>query len=295
MANLADPRYVEQRLVQRNSNARGVGLFTTRSLTAGSLLLNEPLLFDVEGLGAGLLTRVFNEYIQLFDNAKRKYQQLKCNEVVHTPLRSADSSNAMLQHAQERRRVLAIFETNHCAIGDGRYGIFLKFSRLNHSCTPNAFWWYVPEPRMMYVRAMRDLAQGEEVFIGYACTSTMGPYSDRAIRLPFTCKCSTCRSSSRQESDRRRVQIKTLHARLKARVKPVLEGESLLQNYPEPVGINLARAFLFLVREENLYAELVTGYKFLAVFQMRNGRKDEAAQSLSLAEEQDQICRGETD
>ncbi|EGC30616.1 hypothetical protein DICPUDRAFT_89992 [Dictyostelium purpureum] len=76
-------------------------------------------------------------------------------------------------------------------------GIFPTGSYLNHSCSPNAFW-YNDEQGMMVFRSLRPLKKGEELLTSY--TDVTNPLEDRRKYLMkqyfFFCQCNQCQYQS---------------------------------------------------------------------------------------------------
>ena len=77
------------------------------------------------------------------------------------------------------------------------FGVFLKTSRFNHSCRPNAeyFWDEDSEPEVQEVRAVRKIQEGEEITV---CYSSFWPQTlaERQVTMAeeynFRCGCDGC-------------------------------------------------------------------------------------------------------
>lgn len=93
----------------------------------------------------------------------------------------------------------AIFLTNRVVMrtadqGGGVVGIFPLFSRINHSCVPNARNYYNPTLRRLTVHACRDIEAGEQIFVSYvnyACRTQQQRAQD-LLRRGVVCGCSAC-------------------------------------------------------------------------------------------------------
>ncbi|KAL3690319.1 hypothetical protein R1sor_016628 [Riccia sorocarpa] len=76
------------------------------------------------------------------------------------------------------------FEDNKSGLG-----LWILPSFINHSCLANARHYTIGD--FMFVRAIRDLAEGEEVLISY-----VDPFLDHSVKklqmLNFVCRCSLC-------------------------------------------------------------------------------------------------------
>ena len=78
-------------------------------------------------------------------------------------------------------------------------GIWLQASFFNHACSANSYRSFIAN--MMIVRAVQDIAEGEEVTFAY-CNPAL-PFSMRQRRLKqgwqFICKCDLCLTESEWE------------------------------------------------------------------------------------------------
>ncbi|KAI0126750.1 hypothetical protein BJ170DRAFT_417620 [Xylariales sp. AK1849] len=112
---------------------------------------------------------------------------------------------------------LAIFYTNNAQMGsNGEYGsgIFPTFSRINHSCIPNASWTYNHDLGMMTVHAMKDILPEEEITITYVQDQEHLPYVQRAELLEdwgFKCDCPACYGTRYETHEILRQRIMDLH------------------------------------------------------------------------------------
>ena len=76
--------------------------------------------------------------------------------------------------------------------------IYDKISRVNHSCHPNAAVAYDPDRNLGTLHALRDIQNGEEIFINYRVDElfTLSNVQARQQALQqtynFTCLCSSC-------------------------------------------------------------------------------------------------------
>lgn len=95
----------------------------------------------------------------------------------------------------------ATFYTNSAEIkSNGKYvgaGLFLAFSRMNHSCVPNAFSNWNPKIGQQTVQAARDIKAGEQIFFSYlGREGTFKSQKERASMIEkfwgFECGCSDC-------------------------------------------------------------------------------------------------------
>ena len=122
---------------------------------------------------------------------------------------------------EEGAKVVAIFNTNSfgCNAIENGAGIFLKPSRLNHSCLPNAIFDWNDLLGELTIHAQRDIAAGEEVTIPY-----VGLLQSRVVRRSqlqrnwgFCCRCRACELAdgpSRIASCERRIRLGELNGRV---------------------------------------------------------------------------------
>lgn len=82
-------------------------------------------------------------------------------------------------------RLLSIMSQNAFVCED-EYLLFTHAARINHSCVPNAVWIIVGRHQVIYT--VRELAEGEQVFISYR-------YGQPEC-LGFECACPLCRVDS---------------------------------------------------------------------------------------------------
>lgn len=79
-----------------------------------------------------------------------------------------------------------------CAYGEG---LFPLYSRINHSCSPNAVSTYNPTIERLIVHASRAIKAGEQVFIEYTNVTFKVKGSRQSTLLEnwgFECQCNAC-------------------------------------------------------------------------------------------------------
>lgn len=88
------------------------------------------------------------------------------------------------------RKVIDIFETNSFI-----KGVFLKMSRFNHSCRPNAEYFWNEETGFEDVRAIRSIEKGEEItfcYDGVKCKDRDERRTHMKNNFQFHCMCEAC-------------------------------------------------------------------------------------------------------
>ena len=95
--------------------------------------------------------------------------------------------------SEEALKVMNIMDTNGF-----HNGVCLKMSRFNHSCQPNAQYFWNEDTNTRDVRALRDINQGEEITCSYSpdIAGSIGSRKERRARLKedfnFDCNCNAC-------------------------------------------------------------------------------------------------------
>jgi hypothetical protein len=99
-------------------------------------------------------------------------------------------------------RIIAIFETNCFKIANksdtaDAWAVFMKASRLNHSCIPNCYASWSKSLHELFVHAVRDIKEDEELTITYdAEDHFFERWEERMARLytkyGFNCFCQAC-------------------------------------------------------------------------------------------------------
>lgn len=194
-----------------------MGVIATHPIDAGELIISEAPLFtqtlvrSASTIAASLATKTPDE--------KRQYLNLtNCRKSAqYNPLRG-------------------IFETNALPCGvnmpesgpvANKAGIFLQCSRFNSSCMPNVHNCWDEDGGVIGMRALKPIARGEELCISY-CGEWMTRDARRSLlkaKFGFTCNCASCSldGEALTLSDRRRMQLETLHGEIaKCAYNPVL-------------------------------------------------------------------------
>ncbi|KAI8974886.1 SET domain-containing protein [Trametes punicea] len=184
----------------------GVGLFATRGILKGSVVLSEAPIFTQPPPPARTNSTIMSALSQCTRDEQRQYFNL------------ANAYKAAREGKRALLPALGIFETNALpcgkARGGRRAGIFLVAARLNHSCHPNIARSWDEDAQRMTFRALRDVAEGEELCMNYV--DVLGTRAQRMEELRnafgFECVCEACALKGEElaESDRRRAAIRRL-------------------------------------------------------------------------------------
>ncbi|OSD05164.1 SET domain-containing protein [Trametes coccinea BRFM310] len=214
----------------------GVGLFATRAIPRGAVVLSEAPVFTQPPPPGRTNSTVMAALSQCTRDEQRQYFNL------------ANAHKAPRQGKRELLPALGIFETNALPCGKGRggrrAGVFLLAARLNHSCQPNvARSWDECAQRMTF-RALRDIGEGEELCMNYV--DVLGTRAQRMEELRtafgFECACEACALVGEEllASDRRRAAVRRL-----------FEEVAVCGSEPT-LGLRKVKLALRLLKEENL-------------------------------------------
>ena len=187
----------------RPSPGKGIGVYATRNIESGDIILSEPPILSLtppefrDGVAYPL-----NDITIILQSAFDALSPEKQAEVMslHAYTTAADKSED---------KVLSILRSNAYTTGNS-LGLFPKGARINHSCRPNTsqFWDAQSERRIVY--ANRPIEEGEEIFATYI--PLLYPHEARQRRLDqygFKCTCSACAldQHARNASDQRRTDL----------------------------------------------------------------------------------------
>ncbi|KAL2194263.1 hypothetical protein P885DRAFT_71576 [Corynascus similis CBS 632.67] len=187
----------------RPSAGKGWGVFATRRIARGALILKENPLFIIRKHPAHITEQdVWQAFQQLPSKEKEQFLLLRDNSV--KPFASMNAACA------ENSFSLATPEKSKKSKAPA-HGLFLLHSRFNHSCLPNA---KIPtvEGESIKSFAVRDILPGEEITICYEPDFQCRPRLERHQILRFTCDCEACQPGTlfQQLSDSRRRLIRGL-------------------------------------------------------------------------------------
>lgn len=294
----------------RSVGSGGVGTFTTRPIQCGTLLFAEPPLLLLSNRGRWDV-ELLDAYDGLTDDEKQIYMDLGCNKRAlemkgiyrpaaegrpDVPLPHPDDADHMPPAnttLEGPLRIAGIFFTNYFQLGPGPYfgfcGIFPRLSKINHSCVPNVFaGYFCGMTKKYYLRVLRDLSAGEEIFLGYGNWS--GTYGGRRRGLPFNCQCALCLHPNRRLKDRERLDIHKHRNKLHCYVDAIVKGWA--PDLFDEKALRLALLYLRRTQAENMYAFLPHCYECLAFAWLRNGKLHSAERSIREAESYDRMYNG---
>lgn len=174
-------------------------MIAENEIKAGTRILEDELLVSITGHGIDKNTgeRIGVSFEGLSPEQQQQFWKLHCPDLpTYTPLMS--------------RYIANCFD-----VEPGRSGIFLKASRVNHSCCPNDFPSWNLKLRRLTLHAVDDIPRGEEITVSYY--TPFYPLEDRQNWLRehygFQCDCPACHleTASGQRGEQRHQKMKKLY------------------------------------------------------------------------------------
>ena len=189
---------------------KGVGLRAGRQFSAGDVLFSEkPVLVHPR--------RVLITDVEL-EREIRSAEFDNLSVVLQRSVRELFDKNAA--RAGTEKTLDGIWETNAVALREtGDSGLFLKFSRLNHSCRPNVRHTWRNDKKKEFIIATRDISPGDELLTCYIKEDDVFDITtarQMVLRenFGFDCKCELCERdgiSAISEGNQRMREIGSLH------------------------------------------------------------------------------------
>jgi len=279
---------------------KGVGFVATKEIKRGTVIFTESpqldlaleekgKIYDVE-FNPILLEKVmssFNrmkktdqeDYLKLHNNfdhihslPPQKYSLLK-TELEMRRL-SLNSIEANKEKAEEMIKIFNIYGSNAFL-----NGVYLKMSRLNHSCRPNAEICSDSDvSKPLNIRAMSKIETGEEIFISYKFALVSMNRKERREflidRKHFVCHCRFCFEDAEDENDLKFYGMFRELENLKIDRgvgSATFEADDSYQAYIDcRKGVDLCKELYKLGKEKNLSPQvlfdiLVDGFNFATI------------------------------
>ncbi|KAI1456442.1 hypothetical protein F4805DRAFT_458866 [Annulohypoxylon moriforme] len=212
------------------SIGKGLGVFATQKIKRDEMIIHERALFsqtEREDPENGFSWECLKEgFDNLNDSEKSQYLSLshrhlgldtKTYDAIRDSLSMGPrmSDDDFQKNFQEMVHIVDVFNTNCARMHYSRYeyGIFPIYSRINHSCIPNARWAYNNQTGEMEVFAARDIADNEEVTISYLFQwESLHTFDNRDVHFllrGFRCDCEVCLEPKpdRDVRDKRRLRM----------------------------------------------------------------------------------------
>ncbi|KAK5118168.1 hypothetical protein LTR85_008148 [Meristemomyces frigidus] len=238
---------------------KGYGLFAVCAIKRGTCIFEEPSLValpsDVQGSSLAAASLLFERMKQLSDEQREAYDSLHYDmDAIHPMLRAALGTRA---------KEYAIFETNAVSIAESGNGLFLQYSRINHSCTPNTYHCY-----------------------------------NELRRWGFDCDCEACKGPSAEASNKRRQRIDDIaqtFAYLHTEDPAKISSAPARYRAPQSTAgrLRLAKEFAGLLKEEGLAdRQLGDAYHWCSEYCLQLNQLDEAMAYVQEALDIQRACVG---
>ncbi|KAJ7261836.1 hypothetical protein B0H12DRAFT_338552 [Mycena haematopus] len=250
--------------VIRPSGAKGLGMFATRPIVRGSLIMRER--------------PVYATHATLSASSEQKHLLYTSSLAGLAPAAQAIISS--LRNAQpvtpDVGHIRGIILTNALAAkvpytldAPPFAALFENLCRANHDCTPNAHYGFCTETFCGRLFAVRSIAEGEEITIGYTnlTTTRAARRKDLKAKFAFVCECATCCLPPARVvvSDARREAIEGYFANMK-------KGEK----FPEGASFYHVKEMINWAEEEGLVeAASILGISALRLAQRDHNHSEE--------------------
>ncbi|WWC65633.1 uncharacterized protein I303_108253 [Kwoniella dejecticola CBS 10117] len=190
MANLDDSTVYEVQDMHQTTQKAGRGLFATKDIPQGSLILKESPFMAFPSRSA-FRVGAFREIYQDTSSAQKE---------------KFDHLHERKDRLAHKDRIVNKVMTNAIPIQDD-LGLFSTMAMINHCCAPNAGWTWYQDERKMHLYAYTDILVGTQITVSYVyCDDLLKPQSDRqrilSRKFGFICMCETCRALSIEDSGR---------------------------------------------------------------------------------------------
>jgi hypothetical protein len=158
----------------RESSFGGFGLFATRRFEEDEEIISEPAFLSIVGI-TNLEGNPHNHWtttpLEVSDYCDAA---ISISQAVHEL--SPDITNLFWEFSQSpiyggQRTAHGIFYTNYIDVtpheGPDIGCMFRRICRVNHSCKPNAYWYYKQSEGQLALHASRAVDDGEELLVDY--------------------------------------------------------------------------------------------------------------------------------
>jgi hypothetical protein len=190
--------------IVRSSDGKGLGLFAAHDMDVGDIVIREipPIKISPPDIvkGSGYPMSAVTQLVRKEFEALSRTEQ---DEVMSLTYHATPHDEATMD------KLGIIFRTNAYNSGS-QIGLFPKIARINHSCRPNASYYWSEKLNKRIVYATRKIEAGEEVFVSYIPLLLAQRERQKHLdRYGFRCTCSACAQelAAKEASDNRRVTI----------------------------------------------------------------------------------------
>ncbi|KAK9418348.1 hypothetical protein SUNI508_08075 [Seiridium unicorne] len=161
----------------KDTRNMGLGMFSSRKLTRGLLVLSEPVVLGYESREQAIES-IVQDFGDLDDLAKFRLRRLYAGS--RDPVPDGRGTGPYAEHPDRLRSLMRY--NGFMGLGTG-FGLALAMSTINHSCSPNAFLYWNENIQGMELHALKDIDRDEEIFVSYVHDSPYATTQERAVRL----------------------------------------------------------------------------------------------------------------
>ncbi|KAI9693397.1 MAG: hypothetical protein M1820_009326 [Bogoriella megaspora] len=187
------------------SPGKGLGVFATKPIKYGTRILCEKPLIAIRDT-CYTQDNVEKAYRNLDLDAQRAFLNLASAHTIDPAAWPAGYfPEPLCAVAATSRSVYSIYQTN-CVDISTDHGIgsavFEVMSRINHSCLPNCFFSWNKKLQKETVHAIRDIGEGEELFVAYCnLIKAKDERADKLRAYGFDCGCQACLDEDSEDED----------------------------------------------------------------------------------------------
>jgi hypothetical protein len=190
------------------SPGKGLGVFAARSLDVGSTIMREAPVISIKppqhAPGTGYPLPIIS---QLVHAEYSRLSEAKKHDVLDLTYSVLPTD---IQRYGDNLDILGLIFRNNAYDTGSEIGLFPRIARINHSCRPNAAYYWNEKLKRRFVYATRDIEAGEEIFVSFiSLLLTREERQKKLARYGFTCTCPACsqRPAELHRSDKSRVDI----------------------------------------------------------------------------------------
>jgi hypothetical protein len=190
--------------VVQPSKGKGLGVFAAHELDIGDIIMREipalKILPPEFVKGSGYPMAAVAKLVRTEFEALSTIEQ---DEIMSLAYYATANDEATMD------KLGIIFRNNAYNSGDS-IGLFPKIARINHSCRPNASYYWSDKVNKRIVYTTRRIKKGEEIFVSYiSLLLTQQDRQKQLDRYGFKCTCQACAQErvAQEVSDNRRVTI----------------------------------------------------------------------------------------
>lgn len=259
------------------SPGKGLGVFAAHTLETGSIIMREAPILNIKppqhAPGTGYPMSAISNLVRTEYNRLSEEEQREVVSLTYSVLPSD------IQKYGKNLDILGLIFRNNAYDTGSEIGLFPKIARINHSCRPNAAYYWNEKLKRRFVYATREIEEGEEIFVSFiSLLMTREERQKKLARYGFVCTCPACSQHSDElhHSDQTRVDI-----------YQALQAFSTQMNLTAPThpsGLRKARKnadssleLASLVQQEGLTDYYAQTYRIVAISHARVGDWEKAA------------------